>query len=86
MCEFVTKEQLKILYHALGINLLKPNDPPGWRNYYSTGPGCNTWADVQQMVAGGFMVQSSPVIGDLEVFIVTTKGWQFLGFEGEVPR
>ena len=52
----MSKEQLEILRHTLGIR--KPSDRP-YRNYYVTGPGSTDYEHCEALVAAGLMVKTS---------------------------
>ena len=66
------RKQLRILKHAVSHEE---------RNYYATAPNCDSWNDVQTLVAEGFMRKGRTLIaaaGGLTYFHVTDKGREIL--------
>jgi len=66
-------KKVHILRHALGIN----DDGHGneYRNYFTSGPDCDNFAMLREMVAAGLMVErSSDMLGSLSVFHCTENG------------
>ena len=67
-------EQVHILRHALGL------DDHGrgreYRNHFVSGPGCDNFATLREMVAAGLMVEHAPrpLFGGDSCFVVTEAG------------
>lgn len=77
----MTDRQRKMLHHALGLDqAAKP-----YRDYYSTHPRADTYADVTALVEAGYFTPGDPPRhGDLRVYFVTPAGAALFGVE--LPR
>lgn len=69
---------LHILQHSLGLDRhgLYEGGRDGYRNYFATGPDCDSYAPCRELAMLGFMIERPPR-GDLRpysTFIVTELG------------
>lgn len=69
----LTVAQIDILRHALGIS---ERNPSGYRNRFSSGPGCDHYADCEALEAAGMMVRREVAFAhpNAVTFFVTRKG------------
>lgn len=74
MTETITKEQLHILRHSLGL------DDTGrgreYRNHYAIATSCSGWPEVQALIEKGLMKDTGvvPMWGELHGVVVTEAG------------
>ena len=72
----LTKEQLHILQHALGLD---GHGQGSWhRNHFVSGPECDNWGDLCKLVDMGHVVRHDPreLFGGSCCFVVTEGGKQ----------
>lgn len=73
----VTKRQLLILRHAIGLNDDgRPGKAGEYRNHFVTGEGSDDYDDCKALVASGHMIRraGSPLTGGDDLFMVTDTG------------
>lgn len=73
----VTRSQRRILEHALGLD----RSATAYRNRYTTGPLCDNWSEVLDLVDRGFM-EAGSAAGAFHTFHVTDAGRRELGEAG----
>lgn len=67
-------EKLHILQHALGLDAF--GQGTWYRNHFVSGPSCDNYATLQELVADGLMVEHPPrdLSGGDSCFVVTEAG------------
>jgi hypothetical protein len=81
----VKPEHLHILQHALGVDQYGRGTQ--YRNHYVSGPSCDGFADLRELVAMGLMVEHAPreLFGGDYCFTVTDAGRRALREHSPAP-
>lgn len=86
MSNEMTREQLHILRHSLGL------DDTGrgreYRNHYCIGPDCHGWSDVRTLIEQRLMRDcgSGGIAGGLHIIVVTDAGKMLARKQDPMPK
>lgn len=81
----MTTQHLHILHHSLGLDQYGQGNQ--YRNHFVTGEGSKDHSACMELVDAGLMTRRSgnPLTGGDDLFIVTTKGIEFVALNGPAP-
>lgn len=81
----VSENQLHYMQHALGLD--RYGQGSRYRNYFTSGPHCDGWEELNGLVALGLMKRHEPreITGGLHCFTVTDLGGRYVAAHSEKP-